>query len=362
MYRLLLSSMLIIVSITSLSFSSDITCKINPLYPIDDILPEDWSKPNNCPPEVIVASDISNETKLDIEKTLKEVSKKWGNYGPLEYWVMGTDKTAGKELVENYCKRRESRSDWKYNPCIQREMYHQDHSMIEYQKIGVEALKRKQPRGSAGHNGGFQWGIHRFTSSIPLGMESLLGVSGEEEQKTIMHEYFHAVQLSQIRTMNRNSRDNLLGPVWFQEGSAEYMALSTHHLLSSQNRLKKWNNGKNKYDFHKSMLNKLEQVKNKKNCVDKMPNASYSDPCRDFFYDGGTWAIALLLHNSSQDALIKTFYPNLEKLGWEGSFINTFGKSSKEFYLEFKDFLNQGNVGFLNSNNKKFLKILPNYN
>ena len=358
----LLSLILIIIIISPISFSSEISCKIIPLYPVDDMLPENWSKPNLCPPEVIVASDISINTKLDIENTLKEVSKEWGNYGPLEYWVMGTDKNAGKALVENYCKRREKRSDWEYNHCMQREMKSQGHSMIEYQKIGAEALKRKQPGGGAGHNGGFQWGIHRFTSSIPLGMESLLGVSGEEEQKTIMHEYFHAVQLSQIRTMDHNRRDKLLGPVWFQEGAAEYMAQSTHHLLSSQNRLKKWNNGKHTFDFHNSMLNKLERVIKKKKCVDKMPNASYSDPCRDFFYDGGSWAIALLLHNSSQDALIKDFYPTLEELGWEGSFVNTFGKSSKEFYLEFKDFLNQGSGGFSNMNNKKSLEILPNYN
>ena len=362
MYQFLLSSILIIVSITAVSFSSDISCKINPHYPVDGILPAGWSKPNPCPPEVIVASDVSNDTKLDIENTLREVSKEWGNYGPLEYWVLGTNKSAGKELIENYCKRRESRSDWKYNSCMQREMKSQGHSMIEYQKIGAESLKRERPSGSAGHNGGFQWGIHRFTSSIPLGMEGLLGVSGDEEQKTIMHEYFHAVQLSQIRTMNHNIRNKLLGPIWFQEGAAEYMAQSTHHLLSSQNRLKKWNNGKHKFNFHKSMLKKLERVKKKKNCVDKMPNASYSDSCREFFYDGGAWAIALLLHNSSQDALIQTFYPNLEKLGWEGSFINTFGKSSKEFYLEFKDFINQGSGSFSNINSKKSLKILPNYN
>ena len=72
-----------------------------------------------------------------------------------------------------------------------------------------------------------------------------------------------------------------------------------------------------------------------------------------FFYDGGSWAIAYLLNQTDQDALLETFYPNLVKLGWEGAFRKTFGKSSDEFYQEFSEFLKKSPNGAL--------KILPQY-
>ena len=230
------------------------------------------------------------------------------------------------------------------------------HRLMSYWEIGANALSSRNSRMDAGHNGGFDWGIHNFSSSLPLGLENKLGNSGADDQKVIMHEYFHAVQHAHIRPLTQHYRNKLEGPVWFMEGGAEYMASATHTKLVSEKKLKRINNGRNKYDFRKEMKWKFEQAKKdnyQNNCISQMANINYGGPCRQFFYDGGAWAIAYLLDQTDQNILLSTFYPNLESLGWEGAFQKSFKRSSAEFYLEFAEFLkkNSGNA----------MRILPKY-
>jgi len=40
------------------------------------------------------------------------------------------------------------------------------------------------------------------------------------------------------------------------------------------------------------------------------------------------------------DALLDSFYADLDALGWEESFVQTYGMSSTEFIDEFDEFLN----------------------
>ena len=221
-----------------------------------------WSKPVKCPAEVFVASDLRASTKSTIEATLDAAAAEWGNYGPVEYWVMGADKVAALELVKKYCQRRAKRNDQVNSRCIDRETgSNGSHGLMSYWKIGADALSSRNSRLDAGHNGGMDWGMHKFSSSLPLGLENKLGNSGADDQKIIMHEYFHAVQHAHIRQLDRQKRDKLKGPVWFMEGGAEYMASATHEKLVSEKKLKRINNGRNKYDFKKAMKRKFERAK-----------------------------------------------------------------------------------------------------
>jgi len=316
-----------------------------------------WSKPVKCPAEVFVASDLRASTKSTIEATLDAAAAEWGNYGPVEYWVMGADKVAALELVKKYCQRRAKRNNQVNSRCIDRETgSNGSHGLMSYWKIGADALSSRNSRLDAGHNGGMDWGMHKFSSSLPLGLENKLGNSGADDQKVIMHEYFHAVQHAHIRQLDRQKRDKLKGPVWFMEGGAEYMASATHEKLVSEKKLKRINNGRNKYDFKKAMKRKFERAKKdnyQNDCISQMANTNYDGPCRKFFYDGGAWAIAYLIDQTNPDILLKTFYPNLEKLGWEAAFKKSFQKSSDEFYLEFAEFLKK--------NPLTVMRILPKY-
>ena len=56
-------------------------------------------------------------------------------------------------------------------------------------------------------------------------------------------------------------------------------------------------------------------------------------------YDIGPWAIAYLVHKSSPNVLLDTFYPNIAKLGWVKTFKLAFGMSPAQFEAEFMKFM-----------------------
>ena len=131
-----------------------------------------------------------------------------------------------------------------------------------------------------------------------------------------------------------------MGPVWFVEGSAEYMALVG--LLNSG--LQETGNmgGKNKFYPMGNMRWKMEEGKIGLNSV--CPGISlwdidYGNECTNVAYDLGSWAHAYLANKFGPNILLDTFYPNLEELGWEGAFEKAYGMSSEDFYKEFNKFL-----------------------
>ena len=303
------------------------------------LLSKSWSKKVTCPAEVFVAADLKYQTKVEIENTLDAGAGEWGNYGPVEYWVLGTDRQAALDLAKQFCKLRAARKDWDYNSCYNRETREGDHGFITYQEIGAEALKTGRPSGNAGHNGGMDWGIHRFSSSMPLGFEKKLRVEGQWEQITILHEYFHAVQHAHTIHLNRYARDKALGPMWFMEGAATYMSYIAQSKLVREGKLKKWPRS---FDYRDVMTSDFEKVKKddkKHNCVNQMPNAKYDSPCNFFFYQGGAWAIAYLINKTDRDVLLDTFYPNIDKHGWDGAFEIAFNMKPQDFYVEFEEFM-----------------------
>ena len=68
-------------------------------------------------------------------------------------------------------------------------------------------------------------------------------------------------------------------------------------------------------------------------------NLLTNNDCSGAAYDLGAWAMGYLLDKVGQEALLDTFYPSLNELGWEGAFQKTFGMSSEDFSAEFNLFL-----------------------
>lgn len=318
-------------------------CKGLFLKPLDgDNMPKEWSQPHPCAPELIAADDIPIKIQNDMQKTLLEASKEWGNFGPIEYWVLGTHEQSAKKLIEKYCSRRAERGDIGFDQCKREELSSNiKHNMISYQKIGARALNSGRPEQSAGHTGGQNWGIHRFMSSLPLGMAGRFGIPGEENQKVILHEYFHAFQIAHARSLGASRKK--LGPIWFMEGSAEYMALVAHDKLTKQSKLRRWKNGRYRFTFKNEMKKRFKHAKEleaKFDCVkSKMKEAFFTEKCNDFTYNGDVWAIALLVNQTNEKVLINEFYPNVYDLGWEKAFEKSFGKTPNEFYKEFETFM-----------------------
>ena len=209
----------------------------------------------------------------------------------------------------------------------------------------------------AGRNGTAEWGIHRFASSLPWGLAGLYGIPGEEELKTVLHEYWHAVQHSHILTLNRDKRDDLMGPVWFVEGSAEYMAQYGLADLRSQGLLPEVPTGDWPLELEGNMEDKLRNVDSALSgeCEGRelMSITEYSDPCSYLGYDMGAWASAYLLNIAGNDVLLDKFYPDLESKGWQDSFEKVASMSLEEFNSEF--------TAFMNRSTDERMAILPSF-
>ncbi|MEO1995234.1 MAG: hypothetical protein ABGZ17_08160 [Planctomycetaceae bacterium] len=296
-------------------------------------------KPGNQT-EVFVASDVSKKVEKAVKDTLAVAVDTWGSSGRFEYWVLGTDRAAAVELASAFCQRRVARGHMTKRDCLN-DSTNKDHGFLTYQEMGAQALASGRPRGSAGHNGGAEWGFHRMTSSLPLGFAGVLDIAGEDEQITILHEYWHSMQNAFLQTKDHKRRRDLMGPVWFIEGSAVAMAEINAAKLWASGKLPQWKNSPHRWQtLRQRMTNKMASVQEKrKTCPTLLPK-SYSGKCSQLAYDSGGWAIAYLMHRSGEDVLLKSFHPQVETLGWEPCFRKTFGQSSAEFVAEFEQFMN----------------------
>ena len=72
---------------------------------------------------------------------------------------------------------------------------------------------------------------------------------------------------------------------------------------------------------------------------ESLKDIDYNNSCSHVAYDLGAWAHAYLANKFGPSTLLDTFYPNFEKLGWEGAFESAYGMSPEDFYNEFNKFL-----------------------
>ena len=295
-------------------------------------------------PNAFFASDLSVNVINGINLALKTAADEFGKYGPVEYWVFGTDKQAALDLINKFCERRETLNQWTMTECLKRETDESlDYSMISYQKVGENVILNNKPSGSAAHNGGSEWGIHNMAHSYPFGFDNIFEVDPPQNDfKTVLHEYFHVVQKASVFSLGRDIDDDYLKPnktIWMMEGGAEYMANYTLFKLSNNGTLsfeKPWGSLKQK------MTQKMENGKRifQQDCPNSLLNEFNHQFCRDPGYDLGSWGVAYLINKvNNQKVLLETFYPNLKKLGFEGAFNLSFGYSTSEFYNEFYKFL-----------------------
>jgi len=295
-------------------------------------------------PFAFFASDLSQNVIDGINLALKTAADEFGKFGPVEYYVFGTDRQAALDLINKYCERREALNQWNMTDCTSSETDEsRDYSMIAYQKIGENAILNNSPRGDAAHNGGSDWGIHKMTHSYPFGFDNIFeGIPPQGDFKTVLHEYFHVVQKARVYSLDREVRNEHLKPnetIWMMEGAAEYMANYTLFKLINNGTLsfqKSWGSLKDK------MSEKMENGKRifLEDCPNSLLNEFNHQFCRQPGYDLGSWGVAYLLNKvNNQRVLLETFYPNLKELGFEGAFNLSFGYSTSEFYNEFYEFL-----------------------
>jgi len=302
-----------------------------------------WGEIIEAPAQTFFSADLSDAVRQGIDAGLLAAAQAWGNYGPVEYWVLGTDTDAALELIDCYCERRDAFGQWSHESCV---THHSatdgEHNLMSYLLVGQQAVEDNIPMGSMGLNGNRDWGIHTFTSSYPFGFDGIFEyIEAAEETKTVFHEYFHAVQSAHIYTKDYQHREALMGPTWFVEGGAEYMADYTTSRMWSDGTLLPTPSSN-----HPSFEQRMEwrMIGGKENLATHCPNMAfeditYQDPCSYAAYELGAWAIAYLHATTKPNQLLEVFYPNLEALEWETAFETAFGVSPESFYEDFDDFL-----------------------
>ena len=304
-----------------------------------------WGTIVGYTPEVFCTTDMDDLVCERVTETLLVGIEEWGNYGPLEYWVLGADEADSMTLIGVNCDRRAARGQlgWDVHTssdCVDGET-RGDYGMLTYQRTSADAVVTGGGL-DAGRNGNRDWGIHYFTSSLLLGLSDFSMISGRDDQKVILHEYFHAVQHAQFKATDRDLRDELLGPTWFVEGGAEFMASAATERLGASGALPEVNvEGRYPYVFDDQMRSKVvEGLKNRETqCPNLKIGSMNRDICYGTGYDLGAWAHAWLANRFGADHLMDAMFPLIEDLGWEGAFANAYGISSLTFYDEFEDFL-----------------------
>ena len=195
------------------------------------------------------------------------------------------------------------------------------------------AIQSGEPFSDASRNGKRDCGIHLFSSSYPLGNAGFLWTPFADAQTVGFHEYFHTVQHAYIFTLDRGTREDMLGPMWFVEGGAEFMAQTTTQRLRDDgaSTASKWPSLPERMQW-KTCRSGWWTIR-VRSCL------KWAPPDQNVGYHYGAWAHAYLSYGASTDVLPGSFYKNLTDLDWEGASPQTYGKTSAQFIAEFDEFL-----------------------
>jgi len=282
---------------------------------IDDL----WGQEIDDLPEYYKASDVSNSQVDQVIEYYEIASRAWGNYGPLEFWIVGTDPSSAQELDSLYCETRIEKdnvlTENDFHSCLNR-----GYNFVDYADQGGAGLNTQRNQ-----NQEYSVFIITMASKYPFPNESDYNV-------VTMHEYFHVYQHAHIFTLDHNERSNLMvrNP-WWSEGGANYLSefLYSQQPGVSSNYLKermRWKINE-KSDFL-ALEKRLEDIE-----------YGEEDNATRFAYDLGAWFIAYLIYYVGMDTYRVNFYDDLNELGFEASFNENFGRSSEEFLDDFHSFL-----------------------
>jgi hypothetical protein len=284
----------------------------------DDVCEIRWGEETNALPDYYYTADIDTTQINGIIEYYTIAKEAWGNYGPLEFWVIGTDITDAAVLDEFYCELRLEK-----DPCLGPEFLqwcqNREYNFVDYASFGGAGLSLR--RENHIDCDGYSYMEITLSSQYPFPNESDYSV-------VTMHEYFHAYQHAHIFTYDHGQRAELMviNP-WWSEGGAEYMA----QLLYSQQ--------EGVYDdYLKDRMTWKMQSKDDLYENEFISEIPYGDRAY-IAYDLGAWAIAYLISIAGIEKYRIDFYNTLNDYGWEESFITNFGISSNEFLINFHEFL-----------------------
>ena len=281
-------------------------------------------------PEVYAAEDVSQATiDLTIEWVNKAISY-WGNYGPLEIWIVGSGKEETIALDDKWCEvRTEKDPTWNEQwDCANGDPYESGNGWSPFYRYITDG-------GAAVSNYirediGYYFNALIMSSKYP-------GPEEEDYKPVVLHEYFHVYQQTNLsipesldtdgdwRTSNRNVYFNG-GEVqvpFLMEGGAEYMAQYWYSMEPDVD---------SGY-LKRVMEYKAEAINPYLNSGKSLRELGYDEEFNS--YDILTWFVAYLIHNTSEETFRVDFWTQIENLGFEKAFETNFGKSADDMINEF---------------------------
>jgi len=276
---------------------------------------DSWGRETDALPEYYPAEDVP-QSQIDlIARDYGTASAAWGNFGPIEFWIVGTDEMAAAALDRRYCEVRLEK-DPDLGADFQRHCLSRDYSFVDYVRDGGAGLNTMRDERSA-----YSAFIVTFASKFP---------SPRETDYTVVtyHEYFHVYQHAHIFSRNRVERERrLLRNPWWAEGGAEYMAQALYRRQP----------GVDARSLREAMSRKMQSKE------DRRPGEGIADiPYGErghIAYDLGAWFVAYLVNLVGEDTFRVGFHDDLNALGFEGAFVEHFGTSSQDMLDAFDTFL-----------------------
>jgi hypothetical protein len=283
----------------------------------------DWGIVTSAAPETFPASDVSQETVDLTLKWFNIAAAEWGNYGPVEMYIIGKDVEAARNLEDTYCQRHRALDPkWEVKWDCANDNYAIFTSYVDEGGAAISTQKKSTKQ--------YDYMMMIMSAKYP-------GPSEESYKPVVLHEYFHIFQHSHINdectddTRDECERRNKMGgkdKPWFAEGGAEFMA---QWLYSKQD-------GVREGYFSEIMLSKLASVEAYKAQNLPLDQLSYSSNVST--YDIGTWFIAYLIHNEGIETFRDQFYGRIKTMGFDEAFELSFGKTRSQYLADFDEFLN----------------------
>jgi hypothetical protein len=284
-------------------------------------------------PIVYAAADVTRE---HIDITVDWINKAielWGNYGPLEIWIVGSSPEAAIGLDEMWCEvRAEKDPSWGEWYCAYGDPYGSGEGWSPFYNCVTDGCSAVRPYIDEGLN--YYFSFLKMSARYP-------GPEEEMYKITLLHEYFHVYQHSLLsvpridtgdyRKSNRNvyfSNSEVRVP-FLIEGGAEYMALYWYAKEP----------GVSEKFLKLAMEINALGIQDYLNDGRSLRVLGYNEQFN--VYGINTWFVAYLIHNSSEETFRVDFWSQLESLGFEDAFKTNFGKSSDEMIEEFNIWINQ---------------------
>ena len=185
-------------------------------------------------PSAFFASDVPQYIRESLNNALKTAADRYGKYGPVEFWSLGTEEAAAQELLNLYCERRDHLNHSDKQSCL----IGMEDNFMDRAKVGRDAIQNGECRVDGSHSGGFQWGFHDMRTTYLMGFDDSFDCRPfGDDYFTIVHEYFHVVQLASVFNLESEVRRNRVAPndaIWMIEGAAQYIGKYTVYKLQDE--------------------------------------------------------------------------------------------------------------------------------